>query len=305
MKTKSFKYIIIGFASIIGIASCKVSQVYQRPPVVADKLYRDSSNSANDSTSIAQLPWKSLFSDTTLQGLIQEGINNNLDLKTAVLKIAESQATLQASKLAFLPTLSGGIQATKAKSSQAALNFPTGIGINLNTTTYQAQLSASWEFNIWGQLSSLKREALANFLQSDASKRAVQTQLIADIANNYYNLLALDNEVTITRQTIANRVFDVETMKALKEGAVVTGAAVVQSEANRYAAEVTIPDLLQSIRETENALSILLGRGPSPIIRDSLKNQQPLTELKAGLSTQLLRNRPDVQASEYAFRSSF
>lgn len=305
MKKDYFNYIIIGLASIVCFASCKVSQTYQRPLVIADKLYRDSSGTANDSTSIADLPWKSLFSDTTMQELIQEGINNNLDLKTAVLKIAESQATLQASKLAFFPTVSGGITATKAKTSASALNFPVGTGIDLNTTTYQAQLTASWEFNIWGQLGSLKREALANFLQSDASKKAVQTQLIANIANDYYTLLALDNELAITRQTVSNRITDVETMKALKEGAVVTGAAVVQSEANRYAAEVTIPDLLQSIRETENALSILLGRAPSPIKRDSLANQQPIAALKAGLSTQLLRNRPDVQASEYVFRSAF
>lgn len=303
MTTTYFKHIILAVAGVTTIASCQVTKTYKRPDVAASNLYRDSIGT--DTTSMADLPWRSLFADTVLQGLIQEGIDKNLDLKTAILKITEAQATLRSAKMAYLPTLSAGVQVTKAKTSQAALNFPAGTGINLNTTTYQGSLSASWEVNVWGQLSSLKRQALANFLQSDASKRAVQTQLIADIANYYYTLLSLDQQLAITQQTVKNRIADVETMKVLKEGAVVNGAAVVQSEANRYAAEVTIPDLQQSIRETENALSVLLARAPGPIKRATLSQQQPVTDLKQGLSTQLLRNRPDVQASEYAFRSAF
>lgn len=305
MTTKYLNYIAFFFAGTIMIASCKVAKTYKQPAVITDNLYRDSTAAASDSASLSDLPWKSLFSDTILQGLIQEGINNNLNLRNSVLQIAEAQATLLQARAAYLPTLNGNVQATKAKGSQAALNFPAGIGINLNTTIYQASLSASWEVNVWGQLGSLKREAIANFLQSDASRRAVQTQLIADIANNYYYLLSLDQQLDITEQTVKNRVSEVETMKALKEGAVVTGAAVVQSEANGYAAEVTIPDLKQNIRETENALCILLARTPGPIKRDSLKNEQAVTQLNTGLSSLLLRNRPDVQASEFAFRGAF
>ena len=304
MKTRNQAYFTVGLAGLLALSSCKVNQVYQRPgELKTANLYRDSLRT--DTNSMAKLPWRSLFADTILQNLILAGINNNLDLKTAVLKIAEAQATLRASKAAYLPSLDAGVQVTKAKSSQAALNFPAGTGINLNTTTYQASLNASWEVNVWGQLSSLKRQALANFLQSDASKRAVQTQLIADIANDYYNLLSYDQQLRITEETVQNRIRDVETMKTLKEGAIVNGAAVVQSEANRYAAEVSIPDLKQSIRETENALCILLSRAPGPIKRGVLADQVPVKELNTGLSAQLLSNRPDVQASEYAFRSAF
>lgn len=304
MNSKYYKHtIILALGGLLILAACNVSKPYTQPPVPTANLYRDSS--AVDSATIANLPWKSLFADTVLQGLIQEGINNNLDLKTAVQRIVEAEATFQQSKAAYLPTLDATIQANKTKSSQAALNFPAGIGINLNTTTYQALLSASWELNIWGQLGSLKREALANFLQSEASRRAVQTQLIADIANSYYNLLALDQQLAITQQTATNRADDVETMKALKEGAVVTGAAVVQSEANRYAAEVSIPDIKQSIRENENALSILLARVPGEIKRSTLVEQTPISNIQVGVPVQLLRNRPDVQAAEYSFRVAF
>jgi outer membrane protein TolC len=129
--------------------------------------------------------------------------------------------------------------------------------------------------------------------------------LIADIANNYFSLLALDKQLEITQQTLKNRIQDVETMKELKKGAVVNGAAVVQSEANRYAAEVSIPDIKRSIRETENALDILLSRAPGPVSRNTLADQKVTTELQTGIPTQLLTNRPDVQQSEYAFRAAF
>jgi len=133
----------------------------------------------------------------------------------------------------------------------------------------------------------------------------IQTQLIADIANGYYNLLALDQELAITKQTLEIRIKDVETVKVLKEGAVVNGAAVVQSEANRYAAQVTIPDLNQSIREQENALSILLARTPGTVKRGMLNEQKPAANMQIGVPSQLLQNRPDVQQAEFAFRAAF
>jgi multidrug efflux system outer membrane protein len=303
MNTTGLKYITL-FTLITGVmVSCKVTQKYNTPAVSTNGLYRDAQ--ATDSATLAAMPWQSLFADTALKTLIQEGLNNNLDLKTAVQRIAEAQATLQQSKAAFFPSLSGNVGVTRSKQSSAGLNYPAGVTINTLTTNYQAGLTTSWEADVWGKLSSTKRAALAGYLQTDAAKRAVQTQLIADIANNYFSLLALDRQLEITRETLKNRIKDVETMKELKAGAVVTGAAVVQSEANRYAAEVSIPDLKRSIRETENALDILLSRPPGPINRGTLAGQNMVNNLQAGIPTQLLNNRPDVQQSEYAFRAAF
>jgi multidrug efflux system outer membrane protein len=303
MNRDCLKYIFL-FALLSGaLLSCRITKSYKRPDVNTNGLYRG--QQSTDTATLASMPWQSLFADTALKSLIQEGLNNNLDLKTAVQKILEAQAALQQSKATFLPSLSGNASVSRSKQSQAGLNFPPGININTLTTTYQAGLSTSWEADVWGKLSSTKRAALASFLQNDAAKRAVQTQLIADIANNYFSLLALDKQLEITQQTLKNRITDVETMKKLKEGAVVNGAAVVQSEANRYGAEVTIPDIKRSIRETENALDILLSRPPGPISRSNLTDQKMVNELQAGISTQLLTNRPDVQQSEYAFRAAF
>jgi multidrug efflux system outer membrane protein len=303
MNRLNIKYISFFTLAFSVLLSCKITKTYNRPEVGATGLYRDQQGS--DTTTIASLPWQSLFADTALRSLIQEGLNNNLDLKTAVQRILESQATLQQSKAAFYPSLSGNVNVTRSKQSSAGLNYPAGTIVNTLTTNYQAGLSTSWEADVWGKLSSTKRAALAGYLQTDAAKRAVQTQLIADIANNYFTLLALDKQLEITRQTLKNRIKDVETMKELKAGAVVTGAAVVQSEANRYAAEVSIPDLKRSIRETENALDVLLARAPGPINRASLADEKISNELQAGIPTRLLNNRPDVQQSEYAFRAAF
>jgi multidrug efflux system outer membrane protein len=170
---------------------------------------------------------------------------------------------------------------------------------------YLLGLSSSWEADVWGKLRSTRRGYAASVLQSEAYRRVVQTQLIADIADNYYSLLALDAQLAITRQTVQNRIQDVETMKLLLEGDVVTGAAVVQSEAQRYAAEVTIPDLQRNIREAENLLATLLGRVPGPIERGTLASQDPTPPLLTGVPSQLLRNRPDVLQAEYAFESNF
>src|SRR5699024_3891497 len=134
---------------------------------------------------------------------------------------------------------------------------------------------------------------------------AVQTSLIANVANIYYQLLALDKQLEITRETVENRRQDVETVRSLKEGAMVTGVALQQSIANRYAAEVTIPQLKQQITEQENTLSNLLGRAPGTIKRSSLARQDPIDSLAIGLPAQLLRNRPDIIAAENAFRSAF
>ncbi len=170
---------------------------------------------------------------------------------------------------------------------------------------YLLGLSSSWEADVWGKLRSTRRSYAASVLQSEAYRRVVQTQLIADIADNYYALLALDAQLEITRQTVQNRIRDVEVMKLLLEGDVVTGAAVVQSEAQRYAAEVTIPDLQRSIREAENLLATLLGRAPGPIARGTLAGQDAPPALLTGVPGQLLRNRPDVQQAEYAFEATF
>jgi multidrug efflux system outer membrane protein len=277
------------------LASCKVTQPYQQPAgVAANTLFRD--DATTDTNTIANLNWKELFTDTKLQALIQQGIDNNLNLKVAVARIKAAAANFKQSGQALLPSLSASASASYQKVASAQFGFPQA---------YQLTLSSAWEADLWGKLNSAKRASLASLLKSDAYKRAVQTQLVADIAADYYQLLAYDAQLQVTEKTLALRKEEVETMKVLKESDVVTGAAVVQSSANRYSVEVTIPDLKKNIRETENALSALLGQSPDSILRTSLNEQVISATLNTGVPAQLLANRPDVQQAEYQLRNAF
>ncbi|QSB28962.1 efflux transporter outer membrane subunit [Flavobacterium sp. CLA17] len=303
MTHSSNKYILLVLAAAL-LSACSITKKYERPASVStEKLFRDETSA--DTTTMAAMPWQSVFKDAKLNALIQKGLDQNLNLKNAIENIIQAQATLRQSKLAYYPTLNLDANVTRTKQSEAGLNFPAGININTLTTTYKLALSTSWEADIWGKLSSSKRAALSSYLATDAAKQAVQTQLISDIANNYFLLLSLDKQLEITQKTLESRIKNVETIKSLKEGAIVTGAAVVQSEANRYAAEVLIPDLKQSIRETENALNILMGQGPGTIERGILEDQVIPENIKVGVSSQLLQNRPDVRQAEFNFRTAF
>ncbi|HEY4196164.1 MAG TPA: efflux transporter outer membrane subunit [Mucilaginibacter sp.] len=292
---------------IVALFFCScVTQKYQQPGLaVKGELYR--SANTGDSTTIATLPYRSLFGDTVLQDLIAEGLQENLDLKVAMQRMDEARENLQQSKAAFLPDLSANATVTRSKLSAGAQDLPPQYlgSFPLTTTTYQASLSTSWEADIWGKLKSSKRSYLAAFLQSDAARRVIQTQLIADIAGYYYQLLSYDEQLKITQQTLKNRQEDVSTMTALKKSGLATGAAVVQSEANRASVELLLPDLKRNIREAENALSILLGRVPGEIQRTALAEQVPYQNLQTGVPSQLMRNRPDVQQAEFAFRAAF
>lgn len=302
MTHSSNKYILLVIAAAL-LSACAVKK-YERPATVTtDKLFRDEVSA--DSATIADMPWQTVFKDPKLSALIQKGLDQNLNLKNAIENIVQARATLRQSKLAYYPTLNLDASVTRNKQSEAGLNFPPGININTLTTTYKLGLSTSWEADIWGKLSSSKRSAFASYLATDAAKQAVQTQLISDIANNYFLLMSYDKQLEITQKTLESRIENVEIIKALKEGAIVTGAAVVQSEANRYAAEVLIPDLKQRIRETENTLNILMGQGPGPIDRGHLEDQAIPENIAIGMPSQLLHNRPDVRQAEFNFRVAF
>jgi len=285
-------------AGWLALAGC-VTHSYERPTAISsDALFRAQAPLAAD-RSIADLPWHALFSDPTLRSLITEGLAQNLDVKIARTRIEAAEANLSQSRLAFAPGLQ--LDAQYGASKQPANSVYGGRWNRLAQLT----ASTSWELDVWGKLRSAKRASEAQLAASWAARRAVQTQLIADIAIAYYTLLAYDRQLAMTEAALRIRIEDVETVKALKEGAVLTGADVVQSEANRYAAEVAIPDIQRDIRELENALSRLLAKPPQAIARTTLEQQKPLDGLALGVPAQLLANRPDVQAAELSFRSAF
>ena len=298
MRIHSIKHILL----IVGVAgtlvSCSTSRHYQRGTVSTDKLFGDTV--VTDSVTMANQPWHELFTESHLQKLIQEGLDNNPDLQVAIQKVVEAEAYLKQSKAALLPSISATGKGTYQRNPESI--YPDGPR---EVRTYQLSGEASWEIDLWGKLSSSKRSAYANLLASDAGRKAVQTRLISSIASAYYTLVGLDSKLAITQETVKNNIDLVETMKVLKESGRVTGAAVVQSEATRYAAEVTIPDLEQQIREGENALCLLLGRVPGTIERGKIEEQALSSILKTGVPAQLLDNRPDVMEAEFTLMSAY
>ena len=279
--------------------SCNSSRHFDRKTVDTADLYGEA---ATDSTNTADTPWQDFFSDPSLKELITEALSNNIDLQIAIKRVEEASAYFSQSKAALLPSLSLDAQAGYTRNSKSVYPDPDGPR---EVNAYQLMGNASWEVDIWGKLRSSKRAAYADLLASDAGKKAVQTSLIANLASAYYTLVALDKQMEITQQTVQTNIDLVETMKALQQSGQVTGAAVVQSEAARYATEVTLPDLSQQITETENTICMLLGRTPGTIKRSSLDEQQIPEMLNTGVPSQLLDNRPDVMQAEYAVMSAF
>lgn len=275
------------------MSGCGVYKNYKRSDVSTESLYGDNVPTV-DTASIGNLTWKELFTDTPLQALIEEGLNNNTDLRIAHLKVEEAEATLRTSRLAYLPSLSLAPQGTLSSFDKQKA-----------TRSYQLGGAASWEIDVFGKLTNAKRGAKAAVEESDAYRQAVQTQLIATVANTYYTLLLLDIQIAISTETAANWNENVKTLLALKNAGQTNEAAVSQANANRLAVEASLLTLKQQLNETENSLCTLLGKTPQTIVRGIIEEQFFPQELTYGVPLQLLSNRPDVRQSEAALAQAF
>ena len=286
------KKTIIGLSLLVGLAGCQY-RTYERPEMPqTDSLYLRSTLSA-DTASIADLSWKELFTDPLLQELIETGIENNTDLNIARLKVQEAEALLTASKLAYLPSLSLTPQGTiKSVEGGSA------------TKTYNLAASADWEIDIFGRITNAKREAKAVLEQSEAYRQAVQTQLVATIANSYYTLLMLDKQLEISRSTAEIWADNLRVMKALKKAGQTTEMAVAQIEASKLAVDASLLSMQQQIIEMENSISSLLGDVPRQITRSTLDVQSFPDTLSIGVPLHLLQRRPDVRQSEAALAAA-
>ncbi len=296
-------YTVCGILLATTLNSCHIYKKYERPDMDVQGLFRDTvsvtDTLAADSLNIGDLPWTDIFTDPILQDLIRQGLENNSDLRTAMLQVESAQASFRAAQLAFLPSINLTPQAS-ISSFDGNLHFG-----GRSTWSWSAPVSASWEIDIFGRVLNSKRNAKAVLMQGKAYQQAVRTQLIATIANGYYTLLMLDKQLAITEETALLWQQSVETMKSMKEAGMTNEAAVAQSEANCYAIEASIPALKQQIRETENTLSTLLYQAPQTIKRGSFDEQTLPEILHVGVPVQMLANRPDVQAAEMSLAAAY
>ena len=276
------------------LSSCNIYRQYERPEVAAPDSYRlPEDMTSADTTSIADLSWTDIYADTNLRTLINYGLENNTDLLVAMERVKEAQAALKSAKLSFFPSVS--------LNPQGGLSYAGGV----TSWSYDASVSASWEIDLFGKLLNNKRKAQVVLLQNEEYKQAVRTQLIATIADFYFNLLALDKQLNIYTMTEQNWAVSVETIKAMKEGGMTNEAAVVQYEAYHASIAAAIPDIKAAIMKQENALSALLGDYPDVIVRGKLDEQKVEFDIQAGVPLQLLANRPDVKNAEYKLASMY
>ncbi len=301
-----YKFIGIPLALLL-LQSCFVAKDYEQPDVVNQDYYRTDSL-AQDSLSMANIPWETLFTDPLLQKYIDKALENNVDIRIALAQIKAAEAYLKQGKAAFLPTLSAGAQYTGSFPSE---NGQQGAMVNATGkdyfNLYDLSVQLSWEADIWGKITSQKRAYRASYLQTVAAHRAVRTNLIAGVATTYYQLLAIDKQIAITQKTIATRKNSWETTLALKKAGsgMVTSVSVAQTKAQYLDAKAILIDLEKQARLLENTLCILMGEEPHQIERTSLAEQKISTDLKVGVPMQLLHNRPDVIAAEMNYRRAF
>lgn len=293
MKMKFAYYTFILLWAVCLMTGCSIYKPYSRPEVQTEGLYRDLEET-KDTASIATLGWRNLFSDKNLQVLIDKGLERNTDLRVAHTRVKAAEAVLMNARLSYLPSVvlapDGSISGTEGAKA---------------IKTYNLAASASWEIDLFGKVTNAKREALAALEGSRAYRQAVETQLIATIANSYYMLLMLDRQLIISEQTLITWKETEHSIEALKRAGKSNDAAVLQAKANRLALEASVVSIRKSIRETENVLSALLADTSHDIMRGALQKQQFPDTLSAGLPVQLLANRPDVRQAEWNLAQAY
>lgn len=270
------------------LSSCGLYKSYERPAdIQTDGLYRSDNTQSGDSLGLASFAWREIFTDPQLQTLIERGLAQNTNLRSAQLQIEQSEASLKAAKWAYIPSLAFAPQGSLA-----------GVDWGKATQTYTIPVSASWQIDIFGSLHNAKKRAQAQLENSQAYKQAVQSQLIAAIANYYYSLAMLKDQLAISQETEKLWKENVETTRALMNAGQSNMAAVSQTEANYYSICTQITDLKQQISDLENEFSALLGEAPQKYAIGSMNNWKVPARMSAGIPAAALANRPDVKQAE-------
>lgn len=291
---------IIGVMCVAAMmSSCHIYKAYDRPEAITTSgIYRDPASAtdtlASDTTNMGNLPWKEVFRDAKLQALIEEGLNNNVDVQAAALRVKEAKVMLTSAKLSYLPSIKIAPQGT-------ATSMDDGNYVK----AYTLPAVASWEFDLFGKILNSKRGQKVAYQKSQYAQQAVRSSIICGIANIYYSLLMLDRQVAITTETSDIYKENVRVMEAMKTAGMTTEAGVAQMRAASNQVDASLIDLKRQVRETENSLAILLGRAPQTIERTTLDEQVMPEKLMAGVPLQLLENRPDVKMAEMTLAAAY
>lgn len=293
------KLIILSLAATL-CGSCGLYNKYERPDVNTRGLVRDVASATDtlavtDTASFGNMPWREVFTDPQLQRLISQGLEHNPDLLNAALNVKMVEAQLMAAKLAFVPSFTFSPQGTIASWDG-----------NKASKTYSLPVAASWSVDLFGNLLSQKRSTQTALLATKDYQLVVKTKIISGIANMYYTLLMLDEQVKIVDDMMSLSKKTWDDMKMLKEASRgVNATGVLSAEANYLSLQTQAIDLKRQIREVENSLSLIIGQSAQQIQRSTLDAQSLPERLSTGVAVGMLANRPDVHYAEMSLAQCF
>lgn len=287
--------------AILLLSSCGLYNKYERPDVNTTGLFRDVVSDVdtlplNTDENFGQLPWREVFTDPQLQGLIERALENNTDLRNAALNVKMMESALNVAKLAFLPGVAIAPQGTISRVQMDGAS---------TSKTYQLPIAATWNVDLFGNLLSVKRSAQMKLLATKDYQVAVQTNIICGVANLYYTLMMLDEQLAIVNdmQGLVKETWDM--MKLQMQLGRARSTSVQSAESSYYQVQAQAVDLRRQIREMENAMSLLLNEAGHKIQRGKFYDQSLPQKFSAGVGVQLLSNRADVHAAEMAFAQCF
>ncbi len=307
-------YPLLAAATIL-VSSCKLTQPVQHKAAVSTP---ESYAGSTDSSGIGQIKRNIFFTDKNLVSLIDTAVQNNLDLKMAIQRIEMANSNIMLARGVMLPSVSAEISGGGRKFGDYTMdgvgNYDTNFSTNIDDDRklpapflpdYFAGLRSSWEVDIWGKLRTQKKAAYTRYLASDKARRTIMTGLVAHVASLYYELMNLDTELDIIRKNINLQQAAVETIKIQKEAGRANELAVHQFQAQLLNTQSLEFSINQRIVAAENELNLLLGRFPQPIKRSTTLEQTFPAQVQAGIPTQMLRQRPDVQQAELEMLANY
>lgn len=292
MKSRNLTLMLAALLTL-ALSSCGIYSSYHAQEEVASDLY-GADYASEDTTSVGNVQWEELFTDSYLQGYIRQALEQNTDYLTALEKVKEAEATLLSAKLAYLPSLSFAPYGT-------ASSWDHGKA----TQVYSIPVTASWEIGLFGSLRNARKQSKALMAQSEDYRQAVHAAVISSVANVYYTLLMLDEQLRLTQESEQAWRETVRSARALMAAGQYNEAGVAQLEASLYSVQASVADMLESINQAENSFALLLAETPHHYERGTLAEQEFTDHYDVGVPLQILSNRPDVRQAERALEAAF
>ncbi|WP_300320607.1 efflux transporter outer membrane subunit [Accumulibacter sp.] len=268
---------------------CMVGPDYVRPQVDTPPAWRLNEQDAND---LANTAWWKQFDDPVLDDLVSTALHQNHDLLIATARIEEFAGRYGIVRAELFPQVGAGYEASRQRNTLPGANNPATYN------AYQAVIAASWEIDLWGRIRRLNEAAKAQLLASEDARRAIVLSLVGRVAGAYVNLRDLDRQLEIARATAKSRGESYDVFKDRYMGGVISILELSQNKSQYDEALASIPPIEKAIAQQENGLSVLLGRNPGPIARGKNIDQLTLPTIPAGLPSDLLERRPDIQLAE-------